>query len=91
MFCFLSSSVTVESILKFWQTVGVEHGELVLQDLGLANVNDDDADVDTIDVEELSKMLMARKQFNSLKIFRLLLVLMRNRTRDFQFPVLIHN
>ena len=38
-----------------WRSIGIEDGELVLRDLGL--FNEDEADLENIDVEDLSRLL----------------------------------
>ena len=47
--------VSAEAILNEWRSLGIEDGELVLRDLGL--FNEDEADLENIDVEDLSRLL----------------------------------
>ena len=47
--------VSAEAILNEWRSIGIEDGELVLRDLGL--FNEDEADLENIDVEDLSRLL----------------------------------
>ena len=46
---------SAEDILKYWNTIGIENGEMVLQDLGL--YIEDESDAENIDVNELTRVL----------------------------------
>ena len=56
--CFESKNyrlTSAEDILKYWNTIGIENGEMVLQDLGL--YIEDESDAENIDVNELTRVL----------------------------------
>ena len=51
----LTRLISAEKLLNDWREMGIENGEIVLQEFGFYN-EDDDLDLDNLDVEELSKI-----------------------------------
>jgi hypothetical protein len=53
--------LSADEILKYWNTLGIEHGEIVLQDLGL--YSEEESDSENIDIHELANILQVRGYF----------------------------
>lgn len=63
----LTRLISAEKLLNDWREMGIENGEIVLQEFGFYN-EDDDLDLDNIDVEELSKMLQVIRREPSIQL-----------------------